>query len=116
MAWLDDGVTSPATHIPDARYFRLDSVEVPDGILDLSDRVIDRQININEFGNTMTNTPVWTSTFINAVTPNNHCLGWTSANGADSGTADNSSNTKFQWVNTTTPTCNTNAALYCFQE
>jgi hypothetical protein len=94
VASLNDGVTRPATQIPDARYFRLDSVEAPEGILDLSDGVIDRQIHINEFGNTMTNTPVWTRTFINAVTSNNHCLGWTSANGADSGTGGNSSNTK----------------------
>lgn len=77
-------------------------------------------INLNEFGASADDAPVWTGTNVDGSTISldsldNTCLGWSSNDAGQVGAVGSPADTSAAWTHANDAACNTPAHLYCFE-
>ena len=122
MAWLSDANESPSSRfgLDDAfgGIFELtDGTTVASGWTDLTDGSISHAIDMDENGNVVDSSAVWSNTKVNgAAKGSNHCSGWTSNALEVDGAYGGTSSASMGWTDSgKTTTCSSSARLYCFQ-
>lgn len=122
-AWLSDSLTSVSSRLNHSSvpYKLLNGIVVANGWSGLSS--LSQSININEFGNPVSPTPVWTGSNcfgeIRVNPPYNitSCANWISDASSVKGFAGGTNNKDCGWSETSNYNCNDSSLhLYCFEQ
>lgn len=110
-AWFSDSGSSSASRFIKSTmpYRLLDGTIIANNWTDLTDGSLRAPINVTEAGLTLPPVSVWTGTNANGSTAAT-CSWW------GNGTAGNNSQIGSGWSNSTTQSCGSGAALYCFEQ
>lgn len=119
-AWLSDETKSPSNRFGVPANFS-GIYELPNGILvaqgwqDLTDGTLEHAIDIDEKGQTIEPSAVWTNTATSGVGVVNHCLGWTSNDFDEHGMVGSTQAINKTWTSVDSITCSAQGRLYCIQ-
>ncbi|MBK8262289.1 MAG: hypothetical protein IPK80_13250 [Nannocystis sp.] len=124
MAWLSDGMMSPATRFGlgqgySGRFVLVNGEVVAEGWGELVDGTLGGAINVNEEGMGMVNGAVWTNTAADGKAGGGaHCKDWSAGDSGSKGWQGDSVKGDGAWTadpNAQQVNCNGYARLYCFQ-
>ena len=125
-AWLSDSSADALDRIPDAEYRLLDGTVIANDLADLTDGSLDNSIDVDENGDSVDPTKVWTGTLTDGTVGLSHCSNWTSDTGvtclpgvpnANCAIKGSSDAVDGEWTREPAPSiCGLSRALYCFSE
>jgi cysteine-rich repeat protein len=123
MAWLSDGMMSPATRFGlgegySGWFVLVNGEVVAEGWGDLVDGDLKVAIDVDERGVGMVKDTVWTNTSTDGLSASSHCNSWSSEEGADKGAQGDATKSGGAWTsdpNNQSVSCNQMVRLYCFQ-
>jgi cysteine-rich repeat protein len=124
MAWLSDGMMSPATRFGlgegySGRFVLVNGEVVAEGWGDLVDGTLGVAINVDEEGVGMVNGAVWTNTAADGKTGSGtHCKDWSAGDSGSKGWQGDSVKEDGAWTaepEAVAQNCSNTARLYCFQ-
>ncbi|MBK8262288.1 MAG: DUF4215 domain-containing protein [Nannocystis sp.] len=124
MAWLSDGMMSPATRFGlgegySGRFVLVNGEVVAEGWGELVDGTLGVAINVNEEGMGMVNKAVWTNTAAGGKAGSGaHCQDWSAEDSGSKGWQGHSANGDGAWTadpQAEAQNCSNTARLYCFQ-
>lgn len=118
LAWIADGVTSPASSFPQnvGPYVLLNDTVVAADFADLSDANLALPIDRDESGALTIQREVWTGTDSTGNPTGEDCNNWKSAAAAQLGTQGVSDQTSSSWTDIYFQFCDRVASLYCFEQ
>lgn len=119
-AWLSDSASQAAQRLTsNGPWVRVDGVPVADSLADLTDASLFTGISVTELG-VYTSASVWTNTTANgnrdSPVSTLTCDGWSSADAAHESQVGDSSLSFGAWSDAGYAACNTQRALYCFED
>lgn len=119
--WLSDDTGSPANGRIDPSfvgdYVLVDGTLVANGIADLTDGDIDHVINVDEYGNPLPYSYVWTSTSTSGnLLALNPCVGFSSFSSMYTSGVGHTNSSLASWTSYMTSPCNNYYGLYCFED
>lgn len=116
-AWLSDSTAGAASRIPfDGPWVRPDGVRIADSKTDLTDGKLLSALNVTESGAYLALGSAWTGTLSDGSADADTCLGWTSADPTDRGTAGRPTLTEPSWTDSVANGCIAELHLYCLSD
>jgi hypothetical protein len=120
-AWLSDTSTDAIDHVTagattDGPFYRLDDVKIADNKGTLKTAPLFTAIALDENGTYTVDLGVWSGTDDTGIKTANRCVDWGSSANGDHGKIGVANTASTYWTNFTDETCDTNAALYCFED
>ena len=116
-AWLADSTTDAVDRFTDrGPRARIDGVQIAESIDDLTDGKLRATLNVDEFGNYLTNTAAWTGTDSAGLALPDHCADWTTSSDISQGRAGSVWNSTGNWTSGFTFDCDGFDHLYCLAD
>jgi hypothetical protein len=121
-AWLSDTLTDAVDHVTDVAttdgpFYRLDDVKIAENKGTLKIAPLFTAIAVNEYGAYITgDLYVWSGTSDTGIKHASRCADWTSNGSGDHGRIGDAPTASIYWTNYVDETCDTSAALYCFED
>ena len=120
-AWISDGLgNSPDTTFEKATipYALLDGTIIANNYTDLTDGTLQHAIDMDEYGNSVIATKMWTGTLADGTVDldSNHCDNWTSYSESLTGLVGWKESTSSQWSDWYAERCDLAGGLYCVEQ
>jgi hypothetical protein len=122
MAWLSTKNLGPSSRFPShtssaqGPFLLIDHTPIALSWQDLTDGLLLHPIDLDEHGQTITKSTVWTNTSPSgAPADNGDCDAWNSSEGDPKGGVGSSSATDAAWTELDANLCANSARIYCFQ-
>lgn len=122
-AWLSDDHTSAADRFVQSEdpYVRVDGVQVAANFADLVDSVLDAPINVDEYGQPVSNGWAWTGTNSDGQShgsegSNENCSNWMYDSASRDGLVGSASSRFGSWTEDHNAPCSYLERLYCFEQ
>ena len=120
-AWLSDATQGPSSRfgLPPSypgRFVLPSGATLATGWQDLTDGVLDTPLSVDELGNNVSSSTVWTNTLPSGTPASpDHCMNWSSSDGTFKGRIGLTQFADAAWTHFDLTQCANSARLYCFQ-